>query len=300
MDLNPLRYFQFVALYRNFSRAAEHFYISQSALSRQIAGLEADLGVQLFERDTRSVSLTDAGRVLYERCDLLLTHYDTILELTKAAGQGAAGTLTIAVIASFRHVYLDLVGEFRRRFPGVETVTEEIAFDALSDAVANGVYDVAFTLDFMVPYHEQLESVEVMRDRMVVAAPAALGLPGKVKPVDLLPHPVIMNRHGVPPILRRLRVAAAERGGSASGSVTLVPNTPSALLQVSLGRGLNLLPKQVLEHYGDVPHITVSEIDDSEAACAFVLVRRKDRESKTIDNFVALVREQRRLGRLGR
>ena len=57
MDLQSLKYFQFVAMYRNFSRAAEHFYIGQSALSRQIANLEKELGVQLFNRDTRNVNL---------------------------------------------------------------------------------------------------------------------------------------------------------------------------------------------------------------------------------------------------
>jgi len=170
----------------------------------------------------------------------------------------------------------------------------------LSDAVANGVYDIAFTLDFMVPYHEQLEAIEVVKDKMMVAAPAGFELPPKVKPVDLVGHPVIVTRHGSPPILRRLRVASAERGGGVPGSVTLVPNTPSALLQVSLGRGLTIVPQMVLDHYGAFPGVRLSAIDDEDAACAYVLVRRKDRASKTVDNFVALVREQRRLGKLGR
>mgnify|MGYP003948576031 CR=1 FL=1 len=103
MDLQSLKYFQFVAMYRNFSRAAEHFYIGQSALSRQIANLEKELGVQLFNRDTRNVNLTTAGRLLYDNCDLLLRHHELVYGLMDTAKSGYDGQLSIATVANFGH-----------------------------------------------------------------------------------------------------------------------------------------------------------------------------------------------------
>lgn len=288
-----LKYFRFVAMYRNFSRAAEHFYIGQSALSRQIANLEKELGVQLFKRDTRNVSLTDAGRILYENCDLLLRHHDLIDRLMDAARKGYDGQLSIATVANFGAVFAAVVRQFIAQYPQVKTRIDDIPFDQLSDSILHGVYDTAFTLDFAVPDSDLIARTVVAKDRFVVVAsvddPVDLGPSVTVE--RLLEQQLIIPRHIDPPFLRPLRLLGREQRGP--GGIDAVPGTATALLRVDLGLGVTLIPQLVLASSFGARRYRVTEISDLDTTFSTVLIRRKDNTQTTLQNFVALVRDGR-------
>ena len=73
MTLNQILYFQKIANLENYHQAAEELYISQPSLSRSMASLENELGVTLFEKEGRGVTLTKAGRMFLEYADRILT-----------------------------------------------------------------------------------------------------------------------------------------------------------------------------------------------------------------------------------
>lgn len=100
MELRHLRYFAAVAEASNFTRAAEQQLVSQPALSQQIAGLERELDVRLFERGGRSVSLTDAGQALLPLARRVLGDVEAItVEMDARAGL-RRGTLRIGLLQS--------------------------------------------------------------------------------------------------------------------------------------------------------------------------------------------------------
>jgi DNA-binding transcriptional LysR family regulator len=121
MELRHFRYFVAVAEELNFRRAAERLGIAQPPLSTQIKALETELRVQLFERTTRSVQLTHAGRVFLEEARLVLAASAQAELRTRQAERGLLGTLRIGMIAPVVHAWLaGILRRFRQEFPAVQ------------------------------------------------------------------------------------------------------------------------------------------------------------------------------------
>lgn len=120
METRVLRYFQAVAEFRSYSRGAEFLRLSQPALSRQIKGLEQELGTALFVRHGHGVTLTEAGRVLLERCQVILRQLEQVRSEIRDGGSGLAGSVTLAVPpAAGTYLIPPLAERFGAQHPGV-------------------------------------------------------------------------------------------------------------------------------------------------------------------------------------
>jgi DNA-binding transcriptional LysR family regulator len=121
MDLRQLRYFVAVAAARNFTRAAEQMHIAQPPLSRQIQLLEDELGVQLIQRNTRPVRLTEAGRQFYEHSLQVLQRVEQMKTTARQVGHHQRQSITVAYVASTLYGGLPtLVRTFRQRYPDTD------------------------------------------------------------------------------------------------------------------------------------------------------------------------------------
>src|SRR5690606_29670422 len=100
LSLRLLKHFIVVAEERHFGRAAERLNMTQPPLSQQMKRLEARLGVVLFERTTRSVQLTAAGKVLLDQGRQLVTDSDNLVLSVNRAAQGKVGTLVVGFVSS--------------------------------------------------------------------------------------------------------------------------------------------------------------------------------------------------------
>jgi DNA-binding transcriptional LysR family regulator len=126
MELRHLRYFVLVAEELHFSRAAERAGIAQPPLSQQVRSLEAELGVELFHRTKRRVSLTDAGRALLPRARQLLDDASRAEAMTRAAGQGMLGEVRIGFVGSLAFGTLPgIVRELGRTVPEIQVTLRE-------------------------------------------------------------------------------------------------------------------------------------------------------------------------------
>ena len=139
MELRQLRYFVAVAEERHFSRAAKRLRLSQPPLSAQIKGLEEELGVKLFQRSTRQVALTDAGRTFLERAEGILEAVEEAREAAKGADEGGRGRLEVGFINSATLGLLPpAIPLFRARFRGVEIELRELTIGVQIDALYAG------------------------------------------------------------------------------------------------------------------------------------------------------------------
>lgn len=121
MDFRPLKYFLALADSLHFGRASEICHISSSTLSRNIKLLEEQLGVSLFERDNRSVVLTQEGIRFQAYARETLMHWEVINNDLMAEAGELHGELSVycSVTASYSFLY-DILHEFRPRYPGIE------------------------------------------------------------------------------------------------------------------------------------------------------------------------------------
>jgi DNA-binding transcriptional LysR family regulator len=127
LELRLLRYFAVVAEELHFGRAAERLYISQPALSQQIRVLEDQVGMPLFVRGPRGVSLTDAGETLLAEARELLERSDRLGETVEQLRLGASGTLRIAVAPGVPADLLPAVlGPLKQREPTARVIVREL------------------------------------------------------------------------------------------------------------------------------------------------------------------------------
>jgi LysR family transcriptional regulator, positive regulator for ilvC len=120
MDISKLKIFCTLAQQLHFGRAAESCHISPSALSRNIKQLEDDLSIQLFERDNRSVALTQDGKQFLHFAREMLQQWETYQESILSQADQLRGQLSIycSVTASYSFLY-EILTEFRKQHPGI-------------------------------------------------------------------------------------------------------------------------------------------------------------------------------------
>jgi DNA-binding transcriptional LysR family regulator len=146
-ELRHLRYFVVVAEELNFSRAATRLHMAQPPLSVAIRQLEQELGTDLFERTTREVRLTEAGRVLLDGARRALAEVDRAVVAAKRAGAGELGQLRVAFSWSARFETLPAIGRaFGSRYPDVRLITQEMWNADMESALRSGAIDVAISL----------------------------------------------------------------------------------------------------------------------------------------------------------
>jgi DNA-binding transcriptional LysR family regulator len=206
--LADLQSFMAVAARRSFAQAAGELGVSRSALSHAMRGLEADLGVRLLHRTTRSVSLTDAGERLLARLRPALSELDDALDDVSRSEGEVRGSLRInGSEGAIRHLLRTVVPPFLAKYPLMEL--DLVADGRLSDIVAEG-FDAGVRLGEALP--KDMIAVRVSEDMrfVAVASPRYLRKFGRPEsPEDLHAHRCIRQRL---PTGKRYRWEFAQHG----------------------------------------------------------------------------------------
>ena len=143
MELQQLRYFVAVADLGNFTRAADKCLVAQPSLSQQIIKLEKEFGLPLFDRLGRSVRLTDAGKILYDRAVSILAGVDDAKRHVTHAIDSGVGKINVGTIPTVAPYLLPpLLKPFLRKFPKAEVVVHENLTEPTIKGCLEGELDV--------------------------------------------------------------------------------------------------------------------------------------------------------------
>ena len=148
MELRALRYFLTIAYVVNFSRAADILHVTQPTMSRQMAQLEEELGVKLFQRTTRNVVLTEDGMLLRRRAEEILSLTDKATQEMMQQGQELEGTISISSgeYEAF-NILTDYIKSFSEQYPKVHFNIISESADRARDHLERGLVDVAVMLE---------------------------------------------------------------------------------------------------------------------------------------------------------
>jgi DNA-binding transcriptional LysR family regulator len=283
MELRHLRYFVIVAEERNFTRAAERLWIAQPGLSTQIRRFESELGVQLFERHTRGVNLTEAGEMLLERARAALAAADAVARTGNELDAGLAGRLRIGLAAEARwDRSSELFAQFAHDHHGVELSVLEGSGGALWSDLRDGRIDALVGPSSLAS--PDLRSLELGRQPWVVLVGTWHRLAG-IGPVDggdLLGERVLVGGSRDDAAYRREAAGALEAAGVAADPVSAGP-WPALLAGVAaeetlvLTTGVAALP----------PGVTARPLRPRRPL-AFKLLWRQELPSPTLRSFIAL------------
>ena len=148
MELRLLRYFLTIAKEQSFTKAAEQLHITQPTLSRQMAAFEEDLGITLFIRNGKKISLTDEGILLKRRALEILNLEERTLEELKGKEEVVGGTITIGC-GEFAAVetLAKICKTYKEKYSLVQIVLHTATADAVYEMMNKGLVDIALFLE---------------------------------------------------------------------------------------------------------------------------------------------------------
>jgi len=242
--LELLRIFIQVANFGSFSKTANVLNIAPSSVTRSIDKLEAELGVSLFKRSTRALSLTEHGQQLYERANLLLADADDLVSSVKDANAEPKGELKISVFESFgRQKVSPLIPSFLKQFPEVSV---QIELDNQLVDLNNSAFDVGIRIG--KPEDSGLRARKLLENRMVLcASPTYLDSFGEpVKPSDLTEHNCLLLSQGRQRCYWHFKAKQDHKKVLVTGNLTSKGGSPLVEAAVA-GTGILLIAKWMVE-----------------------------------------------------
>jgi DNA-binding transcriptional LysR family regulator len=291
VELRHLRYFVALAEELHFSRAAQRLYIVQPALSKQIASLERELGVQLFVRTKRSVALTEAGSVFAPEARAILKRVERAVETTKLVARGELGRLEIGCIApAIWSVLPGVLRGFSERLPSVTLRLTELPSALQLEALHTGAIDVGFV---RLPLHDDALRFDVVyREPFVATLPEMhpLAAQNEVSVADLAKEPFIAATRSAEPGFYDQCIAVFAEHGCVPRTVEEGNSSSAILGMIAMGLGVTVSSASMLT----APKIGIvcRPLRDSSIMLELGIARNPETHLPALDAFLQAVQEE--------
>ncbi|MEG0380387.1 MAG: LysR family transcriptional regulator [Kurthia sp.] len=255
MELRQLRYFVAVAEREHISEAAESLHVAQSAVSRQIANLETELGTELFERIGRNVKLTSIGKVFLEHSLIALEAIDFAKKQIDEYLDPEQGTIKIGFPTSLASFLLPtVISAFKKEHPNVSFHLRQGSYRYLINAVKTRELNLAF-LGPVPKKDETIDTKILFTEKISALLPAnhKFAQKAEIQLADLREEPFVLFPQGY--ILNKVVVDACKSAGFAPNVTSEGEDMDALKGLVAAGIGITLLPESAF--YDSTPRRTV-------------------------------------------
>lgn len=249
MNFRQLEYFAAVAEARSISRASRELHVAQPPISRQIALLEDELGVQLFLRSNKGIELTEAGRCLYQQSEQMFQSLRMMADSVRDVDAGLRGQVKLGVIYSDLPMVMEHLKAYHREYPQVELYIRMGSPNDLLDDLNRGKLHVLYL-------RSQSEEGAGLREKILGEDSLELVMNGQTDPAPGQSTVPVEALKGVPMCLLRSDDLwgysnnlknQCQRSGFSLNVVCQCYDTPMAMQLVQAGFGVSYLPRSIVK-----------------------------------------------------
>ncbi|GHO47628.1 LysR family transcriptional regulator [Ktedonospora formicarum] len=289
MELRVLHYFVVLAEELHFSRAATRLAVAQPSLSYAIKALEQELGVALFERDRRHVSLTEAGDAVLIEARRTLAQAKQIHVVAEQYHAKLAGMLRVGFEATGAGpIGAAVQARMAQEYPDVKIIPKRFDWGAEVDALRRGIVDVAYV--WLPAQIEGLHTEVIASESRFVALPLAhpLAARSQLRIMELADEPLMWTRSAPKAWVDWWAVNPRPDGREPVWGPTN-ENAEEMLEQVAAGRAICFAPASMSSYYArpDLAWRPIVDIEPLHIALAW----RVDERNPLIEHFVSIVRQ---------
>ena len=249
MNFRQLEYFAAVAEAKSISRASRELHVAQPPISRQIALLEDELGVQLFLRSNKGIELTEAGRCLYQQSEQMFQSLRMMADSVRDVDAGLRGQVKLGVIYSDLPMVMEHLKAYHREYPQVELYIRMGSPNDLLDDLNRGKLHVLYL-------RSQSEEGAGLREKILGEDSLELVMNGQTDPAPGQSTVPVEALKGGPMCLLRSDDLwgysnnlknQCQRSGFSLNVVCQCYDTPMAMQLVQAGFGVSYLPRSIVK-----------------------------------------------------
>jgi DNA-binding transcriptional LysR family regulator len=295
MELRHLRYFKAVAEELSFTRASTLLRVAQSAVSAQIRDLEAELDFALFERNSRQVQLTSAGKIFLAGVDEVFQTLEDTGRKLRRLGRADTASLAIGFIGAQSHEWMpQVLKRFRVKHPGVEVSLVEMVPSQQLEALLGRTLDIGLIgpLDGKPPPGLRFECITEENPMLGVPDDHSLAKMASVPLTRVRDEPFIFTSSKNSPNYRAWLSRLFHRAGFTPRVVQEVDRARTVVQYVAAGFGISVFP----EHISRLPAPGVSfvRLESMGLRIRYGIAWRRGPVSAVVTRFIEYVKEQYR------
>ena len=290
MELRQLRYFVAVVDCGSLSRAASMVHIVQSALSQQMAQLEAELGVRLLQRSVKGVAPTDAGLALYRHAQQVLRLVSDTKEVVRASGQELSGRVKLGLPSSIAMILVGpLVAELEKRYPQIVLEVYESPSAYLAAHLINQHVDLSVLVDETVL--AGIEAEPLVDEVLYFVQPRKKPLVRHTRTIELArlaDVPLLLTTHAT--TLRLLVDRAFERAGTTPCVKAEASSVQTVLAMVAQGSAGTIVPYSALAWHAAAQWLRHSQLEPRVVRRASLALSRLNQLSPSAKAVLVVIR----------
>lgn len=248
MNIQSLRYFISVTKHLNFTKAAEEFYIAQSAMSQQILRLEKELDVSLFDRSYKNITLTHEGTVFLEDACCIVNRYDRAIAKLKNLKKDCKDVIHIAFNGQYERVFFpDLMSIFLNSYPNIQLKLHFCPLNKIEYELEQGVYDLVIGYPYEFIDNKILQTITLFRDNISLAVNHSHPITQKesIDFMEFKEESILMVQESDSPKNFSRMKQDLQKYGYDPNKIEQVQNFDTMLLMVESGTGIAFVPSSL-------------------------------------------------------